>query len=495
MPQVRQSGPGAGHGNARPGRGRAQLPAVQDGRGRSAAGRGLVPVADRLALRGLHEAQIARRHGMGQPRLHIDLMRGPRDLGRVFQMHALRRPGDTVKAARFGRMAHRAAAEHDIGHLLEARRLREARLDRAQGRFRVVPLAGAGEAREPDADQKQHHGHPPGPPRRALVRVMGVEEVPDRHPHQEHQRGDQPVVLAREGQRVMVRQHQEHHRQRQVVVVRRALLGDLAVFRVRRAAGLQIGHHDALVRHDDQEHVRGHDRRGEGAKVQQRRAAREHLRIAPGHRHQDDVKQHHQRGAVLAEPRLAQQVIEDPADRQRPRRDRDRAPGRQVHHPRVDQVELRLRPVEQHQHGKARHPGHVAFPFEPGQLVGHPLGRHHVFLDVVEATAMHLPGGPGHPLRRARFGPQAKVQRDEVEGRPDPGDGGDDMQPAHRELRPLEQEGIVEHHVPVFFFRQHRPAPPPTQASAGLSPPPSDARPGIGHRRRKIRQMSDQLPR
>ena len=129
-------------------------------------------------------------------------------------------------------------------------------------------------------------------------RVHGVEVVADRHAHQEDQAGDDPVVLRREGQRIVVRQHQEEHRQRQVVVVRRALLGDLAVLRVGHPPGLQVGDDDLLVRHDDDEDVGRHDRGGEGAEMQQRRAAGEDVRVAPGHRHQDDEEQHHQRRRV-----------------------------------------------------------------------------------------------------------------------------------------------------------------------------------------------------
>src|SRR3546814_20864194 len=57
--------------------------------------------------------------------------------------------------------------------------------------------------------------------------------------------------------------------------------------------------------------------------------------------------------------------------------------------------------------------------------------------DLVEAAAVHLPGLAAGTLRQP--GPlfQAEVEGDKIEGAADPGDAGDDVQPAHRQLRPL----------------------------------------------------------
>jgi hypothetical protein len=71
--------------------------------------------------------------------------------------------------------------------------------------------------------------------------------------------------------------------------------------------------------------------------------------------------------------------------------------------------------------------------------------RHQIFLDVVEAAAMHLPllaeGADGH----ARTLAQAEIERDEIERRADPGDAGDDMQPAHREAKPVPENREIHH--------------------------------------------------
>ena len=97
--------------------------------------------------------------------------------------------------------------------------------------------------------------------------VHGVEVVPDGDARQENQAGDNPGILRTKRQRVVVRQHQKHDRQGEVVVVRRPHLGNLAVFRIRRAASLKVFDHDPLVWHDLKEHVGGHDGGCESTKV------------------------------------------------------------------------------------------------------------------------------------------------------------------------------------------------------------------------------------
>ena len=124
--------------------------------------------------------------------------------------------------------------------------------------------------------------------------------MPDGDAHQEHQCRDDPRVLRPEGQRIMVRQHQEDHGQRQVVVMGRSQFRDLAVFRIGFAPRLEIGDHDPLVGHDDDEHIGRHDRCGEGAQMQQGRTPRENLIIPPGHHHQQREKQQHQYRRLFA---------------------------------------------------------------------------------------------------------------------------------------------------------------------------------------------------
>ncbi len=92
-----------------------------------------------------------------------------------------------------------------------------------------------------------------------------------------------------------------------------ALLGDLAVFRIRCTPRLQVCHHNALVRHDGEKHIARHDRRGERPKVQQRRTARKNAGVEIGHGDKDYVKPDHQPGVVIAEFAFADKVIGQPA--------------------------------------------------------------------------------------------------------------------------------------------------------------------------------------
>src|SRR3546814_6976577 len=56
---------------------------------------------------------------------------------------------------------------------------------------------------------------------------------------------------------------------------------------------------------------------------------------------------------------------------------------------------------------------------------------------VVEAAAVHLPGLAAGAFGQAGALFQAEVEGDEVEGAADPGDAGNDVQPTHRQFRPL----------------------------------------------------------
>ena len=60
---------------------------------------------------------------------------------------------------------------------------------------------------------------------------------------------------------------------------------------------------------------------------------------------------------------------------------------------------------------------------------------------------MHLPLLAVGARRQVRHLLQPEVERDEVEGRPDPGDAGDHVQPAHREGEPVPDDGEFVHHA------------------------------------------------
>ena len=104
--------------------------------------------------------------------------------------------------------------------------------------------------------------------------------------------------------------------------------------------------------------------------------------------------------------------------------------------------------VEQVEHGEEReagHPGRVALPHRPVQLLGQARRRHRVLLLVIEAAAVDRPQLAADALGaillvgRRR---QARVEADEVERGADPGDAGDDVRPAQQHVGPVEQVRI-----------------------------------------------------
>src|SRR5438128_7759212 len=59
---------------------------------------------------------------------------------------------------------------------------------------------------------------------------------------------------------------------------------------------------------------------------------------------------------------------------------------------------------------------------------------------MVEAAAMHLPGGAGNARRQSFAFSQAEIECHEIERGPDPGDAGNQMRPAQKEVEPVGEE-------------------------------------------------------
>ncbi len=354
---------------------------------------------------------------------------------RVVEHDAFRRHADAVPH-RLLRMAHGAARDHDILNLREGRRrrLRLGRIRRARA-----------EAREPGDQQEADRRDGPCPPRRLAAGVLLVEEVPDREAHDHDERDDEPVEPRRERQRVMVRDHQEDDGQRQVVVVQRALLAGLAEGRVGRLAREQRLHDLALLGDDDVRDIRHHHGADERAELDKGAAAAEDLRQPPGDENQIDEEHREERHVVLAERRLAEQVVDDPADRQGEHAERHRLPRGEVEHRAIDEIELRVRPVVHAQKREAGEEGRIRLPFEPGEVLRHVARRDHVFLHVVEAAAVHLPGLAADTFGQAGALLQGQVEMHEIEGRADPGDSRDHVQPADGEITPFAGEYLPRH--------------------------------------------------
>ena len=68
----------------------------------------------------------------------------------------------------------------------------------------------------------------------------------------------------------------------------------------------------------------------------------------------------------------------------------------------VDQEGVGVPVVLQDEQREAGDPGEVGFPLVPDEVGRQLLRRHQIFLDVIEAAAMHLPGGAVDALASCR---------------------------------------------------------------------------------------------
>ena len=186
-------------------------------------------------------------------------------------------------------VAHAAAREDRI--------LRRLDIDAVGTR---ADVGGSG-SRQPSHGEHAGSSHAPRPPRAAFTLVPGIEEVADDRTDGEHDRHDEPVEARREHQRVMVGDHQEHDRQREIVIMDRALLGLLAPCRVGLLGSEQRRDRLLLVRDDDDEHVRHHDRADQRPDLGKGAAAAEDMREAIGERDEKDVSDQRERDLVTAE--------------------------------------------------------------------------------------------------------------------------------------------------------------------------------------------------
>ena len=196
-----------------------------------------------------------------------------------------------------------------------------------------------------------------------------------------------------------------------------------------------------LVGNDHREHVGRHEGADEGADMDQRGAAGEHVGVEVSRQENPQERYDGEQGGPLADGRAAEAVIGEPADSEAPHRDADRVQGLQlqdcgIDHPRPGaQIEL------DDQEQEAGEPRQIRFPLEPDQVAGQLLRRNGELLDVVEAAAVHLPRGAQHAFLHLLPLPQLDVESDEIEGGADPADAGDHVRPAEQEIEPVEGEG------------------------------------------------------
>ncbi len=240
----------------------------------------------------------------------------------------------------------------------------------------------------------------------------------------------------------MVADHDEQHRQREVIVVHAALLGADAVDRIGHFAALHRLDQLALPRNDHHQHVANHDGAYHRSHMDICCTPREEMRQPVSRQHDQAVHHQAKQAFALAQGRAAQQVVHGPAHHQRAQADGNRLPRRQIGHGLIDHHRRGIEVVHDKQHGKARQPGGIGFPFEPVQF-GRQLGRRdQVFLRIVKTATVHRPqfarhaalGQVGTGLGRL----DRVVEPDEIKRRADPGNPRDQVQPAHQQVEPID---------------------------------------------------------
>ena len=250
-------------------------------------------------------------------------------------------------------------------------------------------------------------------PTRRLAAPAQVEDVADRHAGQPEQGQHEPGPLRAIGHWIMVAEHDQQHRQGHVIVVQRALLGLCAELWIGGAPGDQIGDDLLLVGNDDQEDVGDHCRTDDGADMDIGGARVEQAVQQMRREEQADEPEEAEQHIVLAERRAAEQVVDQPADDQSRKADRDARAGAELRPGRIDQIALRAEIINEHQQRESADPGEIGLIFEPVQMLRHRGRRDLIFLVMVEAAAMDRP-----ELARGVAGGrllQMVVQPDEIE--------------------------------------------------------------------------------
>ncbi len=190
-------------------------------------------------------------------------------------------------------------------------------------------------------------------PGEAITVVAGVEVVARQHRQRAERGEDQPVVFAAVSAREVVADHDEQHRQGEIVVVPRTQQALGRQHRIGRAVLFDGGDQRTLSRHDDAEHVADHDGADQRAGMNVGCAAAEYLRIAPARGDHQHEQHQAEQGGGLAQRRIAEQVIDEPADDQRAESDGDgRRRGQFA--ARCDQVQAGVEVVHHHQQRHAR---------------------------------------------------------------------------------------------------------------------------------------------
>ena len=329
-----------------------------------------------------------------------------------------------------GRMARRAALLHDRGDAGE--------LDgRTAGLRRAVLRPNRDrecDQRDPGDDRDRPHGPP---------LMTQVEEEPDPGPDRHQREQDEPPAFARVHEGKVRDDHREHDRERQIVVVHRPLLAADAVLRIRLASRPLRLDELSLTGNDHEEDVAGHDRPEHRPELDRHRAGADEVGDAVGGgRYEDEERGGEQELPIPQDP--AEGVVDDPGESEEPNADRDQPAHAQVGDAPVDEVRVRVEVVEDDEEREPAQPGRVRLPLEPVQRFRELLRRNLVLLHAVEPAAVDLPRLAGDSSTVLSGPTQMAVERDEVEGRSDPDDARNDVQPPQEQVEPLPEVRVGE---------------------------------------------------
>ncbi len=220
------------------------------------------------------------------------------------------------------------------------------------------------------------------------------------------------------------------------------MLGPETGARVRGFAALGGIDQGALARDDDHQDIGGHDRAHDGPDMDIGAATAEDLRKTEGGGRQQEEQDDAEDRLVIDQRGFTEQVIDDPAAEDRAEADENGDIGGDIGDGAVDQVDVGAEIIQDRQEDEATQPGEIGLIFEPVQD-RRDFGRGQaVFLHFIEAAAMYGPELATDTCLvlvsvLGRRG-QVHIEPDKIERRPDPGDTGDHMDPAYRQLHPFQ---------------------------------------------------------
>ena len=272
---------------------------------------------------------------------------------------------------------------------------------------------------------------------RARPKVHDVLEActeDEQTPH--HQ--PRPAIAVRRGE--VVRQHGEEHREREVVVVNRPAFGSQPKRGVDRLPRLGRRNHVLLRGDDAEEDVGRHGGANHRADFEKRRTPAEEVRQRVDQPEQEPEPEEPKDALVAGQWRAPHQLVHDEAQRQEPEAEPDGLLLGQRRDLRVDQEGGAAGVVDDAEQAEARNPRGVALPLEPVDRGGQ-LAKRLALDDFVEAARVRHPQFADHGAFSGLGGlREVAVEPHEQERVADPHDRGDDVNPAHQQVQPFDDD-------------------------------------------------------